>query len=522
MKDHQERMPTPGHCETTDHLIREIFTDSATSLIREWTTLLIHAGIAMYPADLIQVGPSQLHVYGMLLLYERRKFPRAAATAILSSLMTDSAGPFTVTVMQCAMRAAIDGSSAVRLAFIQCVAQYLAVVPEDISDDFGELRIEEILRKSPIDWILQFDGTPPCLGPLLNLLQNDPHPRIRQIAAQLLGGSFSCDVDFQRFSMHRAAHCSLFSNDEMTKPPLLRPRYSEDLFSIHDLERFELIQEHRAPITALSFDLGHTNISIGSADGIVSWSSNKWQVTNCPIAGLVHLPNFVLVVAADDGTIHIVRDGCSCPFEMFRPSFSLPTRRPIIVGIPNTSILFYSQGTHEVFVWDLSSLQMLDVFELPAIPQQFAVVDEELFCRLENGTIVRINSRTFQIEDEYECPVDKRIVRIGQFKSALFAAMEDGEVLHWRGKTKGPRYMRGKNGSGEKVVDLLVHPWLHRMVLVTEYRVQLSPVPDGEDGELVRNGGKPVKCSFDSLWPLLAIGSADGSVAVWRIPPSKR
>jgi hypothetical protein len=108
------------HAESTDHLLPSLFTVSP--LLREWTALLINAGLALYQADPRFLGPSFIHIHAFLLLYDSRKYTRAIAVAILTALMAPSCSEFNVTLMRLAMKAAIDGSGVVRLAFAHCAA----------------------------------------------------------------------------------------------------------------------------------------------------------------------------------------------------------------------------------------------------------------------------------------------------------------------------------------------------------------------------------------------------------------
>jgi WD40 repeat protein len=260
-----------------------------------------------------------------------------------------------------------------------------------------------------------------------------------------------------------------------------------------------------APVTALAFSLDHGSVASGSADGRVRWGDNEWCVCEKRISAILHLPGCAIAAAADDGVVYVLRHDVEATVDAFRPAIVRAGRPIAMAAIPGSAVAFIAQGGPAVVVWDVAALLLIDVVQTPAVVTQFVIVGGAVYCAMENGVVCRVNSKTYEIEELLDFLAGSKIVRIGEHRGMLYAVADNGAVHLWE-SGKLPRAVR----AGEKGVrDCLLHAAMVGCVVVAEDGVVL-------DNAKIAAGGV-VCCCFDSVRPLLAIGSADGSVAVWRL-----
>jgi hypothetical protein len=148
--------------------ILEIDSGSMSSpLVREWTALLIHAGIAFYQtADNPSfVQPSQVHA--------------AATVAILTSLMAPECHEFNLTLVHIALKAAV-----VRLALVYLVGRSIFLSSTILPPN--DRPLDWFVRKDAAAFMAQPVLAPPRLRQLLVALSGDPSPQIRAIAENVL------------------------------------------------------------------------------------------------------------------------------------------------------------------------------------------------------------------------------------------------------------------------------------------------------------------------------------------------
>lgn len=139
LRDVQSRLSCFFNTEnTTDKFLPLLFQSSP--LLREWILLFIHSTISRFSLE-IKIGSSYLHVYCMLLLAERRKLTRAAAVNILTTILIPRCFEFNRTIMNCALKAAVDGSRIVRFAFLCMVARFTFLNQDKLDGKITEVTI---------------------------------------------------------------------------------------------------------------------------------------------------------------------------------------------------------------------------------------------------------------------------------------------------------------------------------------------------------------------------------------------
>jgi WD40 repeat protein len=438
-------------------------------------------------------------------LYDHRKYTRAAAVAILTSLMAPECHEFNLTLVHLALKAAVDGAEIVRLALVYLVGRYIflssAILPPD------ECPLDWFVRRDAAAFMAQPVLAPPRLRQVLVALSSDPSPHIRAVADSVLRDP-SDPEHHKAFTTNStlirgAAHAALFSR--CASDVCLPPRYDANLFAVPGTERLEVMPHYNAPVTALAFSLDHGSVASGSADGRVRWGDNEWSVCEKRISAILHLPGCAVAAAADDGIVYVLRHDVAATVDAFRPAIVSASRPIAMAAIPGSAVAFIAQGGCAVVVWDVAALLLIDVIQTPAVVTQFAIVGNAVYCAMENGVICKVNSKTYEIEELLDVLAGTKIVRIGDHRGMVYAVADNGAVHLWE-SGKLPKTVR----EGEKDVrDCLLHAELDGCVVVDEDGVCV--------GEAKLAAGGVVCCCLDSMRPLLAIGSADGSVAVWRL-----
>jgi hypothetical protein len=499
IKEAQVKIPCPLHTETTDQLSPQLFHSSP--LVREWTALLIHAGIALYQTEPRYTGPTWLHVRAMLLLYDNRKFTRAAGIAILTSLMAPECHEFNLTIVHLALKAAVDGAALVRLSLAHLISRYLRLSTGDPPPERSELPLDWFIRKDAHEFMAQAIVSPPPLRQVLRAFSNDPSNEVRELADGLLEDpAREKDLSAEHARLvHRTAHAALFSKAalDVTMPP----RYGAELFRIGEIECLEKTRQYDAEVSALVFSLDHGSVAFGNADGRVCWGDDEWRIGKGRITSIVPLPGLALAVASDDGCVYIVRHDIETTLEAFRPGITKAEARITMAAVPGSSIAFIAHGGVEILVWDVAALLLIHRILVSTVVTQFGVVGNKLFCALENGVIHRIHPETYQIEATFGV-AGESIVRMGDHRGQLYTVSNRGIVRLWN-DGGSVVFREAENG----VVDCLLHPTLSGRVVVKNDAILLD--------EARFDGGGTVCCCMDGNRPLLAIGGADGSVAVW-------
>ena len=512
LKDSQTLMVYYCDPKTTNRLLPLLFTSSP--LVREWISLLLHASIARFSVAPGLIGPSGLHAYAMLLLFDTRKYTRAVGVAILTSIMAPGYPEFNSTVMQCAMKAAIDGHRMVRLAYIYCVARYANLNKDDCTDD-REYTMDFYLRKDILQYAKDEVTARPALKQSILMLSHDADSEIRDIATAIL----QCPTESRYFSgfqgygtdIHRAAHASLFSRSQ--PHPNLIPRYDEHLFYSDELEHFETRSLHNSKVTVLAFDPTHSDITCGYEDGTIIWGDNTWNI-NSSVVALAHLPKRALAVASSTGEIHMLSCGWAHAIEVFRPSITPPKAPTIIKLIPGTAKAFIAQGNNEIIIWDLEALLAIDHIVTSSPPVHFVVLGSKLLCALTLGSIIQVDIDTHKIERQYEAHAGHRIMKMGESSGHLYTVIDNGQLYRWD-TLDYPQSTACEAGF----TDFCIHRLYPSAVKVTARAAFFIP-PEGDPVPLPANDKLPVCCCFDDARPMCAIGYSDGCYSVWRIPKS--
>lgn len=508
----------PIKCYPDTQKIGELipFLFSSSPLLREWFTLLIHAMVSVCQPNPRETGKIGLHVAAMLLLYEDRIYTRAAGVALLSALIAQHSPEFNDTVLRCAVKAAFDGSSLVRLAFVRCVAVYAVNNKDNLeyqTDDF----LDKLTIPNATNCLSTCDTEKVPARQLLLALTNDPCPEVREAAKSVLENPSMADWDascYERIKqLHRIAHRSLFS--KLASQEHLRERYPEDLFARSDLELegLESLTGHTAPVTVVTFDSDHGNVCSGHADGTVCWADNKWKGEDSPVSSICQLRHHVIAVGYKNGVVCLFRNKTKAAIDCFRPSLEPNGRDVVMATAPDKGVTFISQGTPSITVWNLQSLLRVAQIKTEAVPLHFVIVSNRLYCALEGQVILHINVDTYEVVERVT--VNSPVLRIGDRFGKLYTVLCNGEVYIWESLTQEPRrYPNGISG----VVDISLHRVLRYGVIIVGNMSKLMTSDDGSAIEITMGKSTPLCCCFDDVHPLCAVGHADGSVDVWRVP----
>lgn len=133
VRDCHKSMMSFVRASQLEDFTRYIFTSSP--ILREWIVIFLHSSFTKCTPFLGDVGPIGIQTYSALLLYEKRNFTRAAALTVLTAMMSDTNISFDHTLMNCALKAAIDGSYIVRHAFLLCTAYYVELTNRKLLDE---------------------------------------------------------------------------------------------------------------------------------------------------------------------------------------------------------------------------------------------------------------------------------------------------------------------------------------------------------------------------------------------------
>lgn len=489
-----------------DKLIRKLF--DSPPRIREWLSFLLFSGIPKYN---FQLGKKNLHVYSMLLLYDKIKFTRTMAIIILTSLMSVGWQNFNENLMRCALKGAIDGSNIVRLAFLYCVARYCNLNNE-LCDEVENESLEEILRADPLKFSAEHQK--PKLRQLVTLLKADPNQEVRETASHLLNdpqnSGYELSHEHFSFTIYRLAHKSLFCSSQ--KKYEIKQRYPDNFIMNNTFEMFETINYKTSSITAISFDLNHENVCFGNEKGHILLNQNKWKISSAVIS-LIHLANNILVAANEDGSIYIFKDGGMAELESFRPSISFPNSKTIICSIPKSYIIFISQGYNSIYVWDIESLLLIHCIQIPyeSSPVCMYYFNDCLYVALQNGIILCI--KNYEIVRTSTFHQNQVILRIGEYNHKLYSITSQGIIYIWDdlenqtqfGKEIGP------------VTDILLHPIIPYAIKV-DSTVSFINLLNNEVYELDAKSTNCTCVAFDGERKLAAIGFDNGSVSIWKFP----
>ena len=510
-KDGQSKMNCYIDSQTIEKLVPYLFTTSALS--RQWVAILIHASIARYQVEPKSIGPSGIHAYASLLLHDNRKYTRAAGVAILTSLLAPNCPEFNRMVMKCAMKAALDGYSMIRLGFLYCAVRYTALNKDDCTEE-GTYPLSFYIRQDLVKYASRETGEDkPLLRHVLVALSEDPDPTVREVAASILDDPLeSAYLDaFQGHGtrIHQEAHMELFSRNERSTH--MAARYDEELFGIDVLEMFEVRDMNQSKITFLGFDTTHTNVTCGCQDGTVWWGDNCWEV-NDSVVSIVHLQYYTIAVATAAGDIYIFRSGIEKFLEVFRPSLAKPKSQTIMAVVPGSSKVFIAQGNNEILVWDLNALLLIDQITVASPPMQFVILQDKLLCALTHGSIVQIALDTHQIEREYAPHAGHRITKMLDSGENLCTVLENGAIYIW--DTSDAPQLKSQE---EHLIDIAIHKVYRKLIKITSDGAILT-TNDSASISLCIEDKTPVCCCFDDLYPICAIGYSDGSYSTWRIP----
>ncbi|OHS99507.1 hypothetical protein TRFO_34048 [Tritrichomonas foetus] len=537
IRDRQSHLICSFNPETTDKILSLIFYSSP--ILREWIIIFCHSSSARYNSDANIIGPTGIHTITMLLLYENRKFTRAIALAVLTTIMTTRSPEFNETIMRCALKASIDGSHIVRHAFLLCAAIYMKLNNVSINENEKEYELDYLIRKD----IQQFTNTNtninlnnqqnsdqqnnlidkqivPQITPLLKFLMKDPYEENSNFAKKIIESIETMDLNElvalqneYTCYIHKMAHTLLFS--QKCSKYQIHQRYCDNFFSDDQLEQFELIDTNTGPIVAIAFDYSHKTFCTASANGIVAWGENRWKIceNNEAIQAICPLSDLSWAVVSNVGVVYVLRDGLEKPIDAFMPSMKPPTGKTIMLSSPDSSHVYISQGNNELLVWDIEALLMIDRIDVENPIKLMAKINEFLYLAFENGVVVQLNTKTNDIIGRNEMHKGQNIVRIGNHNNILFSATENGPLFFW----EDFEFPRQISDEWNFCNDFLVHP-IYPIAIKTNEICTLLQLYEDAPIELQTNRKHTCTCCcFDGNRPLCAIGYDDGFVSVWRI-----
>jgi hypothetical protein len=508
-KDRGARMQLGLDTQSMESLLGPLF--GAAPLVRECIAVLVHAALAACSNDCEATGPIAVHVRAMLLLYERRRHTRAIAVSILASLLSVDSREFNATILNCALKAMVDGSATVRRAFVYLIARYMHLSQDEFEPEQSPEGLAFFVRKDPLDFAQNRALLlPPKLRGFVEFMRGDPDPVIAQAAAMILNDPVNSGIEkaFEEDAMniHYFVHCSLFSKDAAA--PIKMGSYDDGLFSIDELDLFEELDGLGRP-TFVSFDLRHAELAWGTESGFVQCAQNRWKVGDFAVTAILYLSETMLAAATADGVIRIYRAGDPNPVESFRPGIGAgPT---VIAGRP--PIVFVAQGEGDILVWDIAALLLIDYVRVPVRVEHMVVIGDRLFCGLATGLILEIGVESREICREFDSYIGRKIIRMGEWRERLYTVFESGEVFLWEAGGE----VKKLYGGTEKTIDFVMHPVFAKAIVIANGQVSVLSL---ESGELV---GLPeetaaVACCVDSVKPMAAIVRANGSIGVWKFP----
>jgi hypothetical protein len=489
---------------------------SSSSLLRQWIAVWTHSYMARFDIQPCVCQASNINVYAVLLLYENRPYTRAAAVSILTDLLYPDELAYNTAIVQLAAKALIDGSKLVRETYLHCICLFLSLLKEGVIDNVpvGEPEgIEHYLRKdmcSPVNYDL---GLSSVLA-IVDAFTEDPCQDIREIAESLLelpDGSMGDFVE-QGVAIHRMAHMALFTRSQKERKI---ERYTEQLFAVDEVERFEILEVSQSRISALTLDFDHGNICGGTEDGTVFWGGTQWHPSASKICGVVPIDSLHVLAAAIDGSLYIFRNGCSQHVDCFRSCLKKPSGDVLMVTYGD--YLFLAQGQDEILVWDIRALLLVDVIRMDRVVSKLARVRDKLFSGMNDGTILQIDldSSNYEVSQVFTCCCGKRILRLGEHDGRLYCVLEDGRVYFWQEV--------GDACSTDICCDCL--PFFELLfdgkwsygVRLKENCMELIDIESGRVKEMRIDGSRPSCCYVDWKWPCCIVGLENGCVEVWRI-----
>lgn len=423
-------------------------------ILREWIILFIHSFCRSSPTNNEQNGPLGLHSLCSLLLFEKRQFTRAASLSTLLTMFDENSPSFNDILMNCALKAAIDGSSIVRRAFLYCLYAYKEMKklkPEqtdntsslDSIEDACHTLVDDMILSNKDKWLCSENGLNQKLDRLLEFCLNDPNEENRKLAQKIHNDDFN-ELNHLRseyeIGIHRMAHTLLFIHEDSSKG--IQQRYGNDFFEDDEIEMFDLIDTQAGPISAISFDFEHKTFCAASENGDVVWGSNHWKIGNGQyIQSICPLRNRAWAALSRDGIVYILHDGNDQVIDSFRPSIQIVKkesqesvcqynrekykrfqdckketqlggkdfRRELIqepvshvdeinfeencsalCSSPDSPIIFISSATKEILAWDIEAFLLVGRIEVESPPKFLIRIVDKLYAALNNGVILQI------------------------------------------------------------------------------------------------------------------------------------
>ena len=481
--------------------------------VRQWIFLFIQSSISTFPAEPILIGPTAIHGYAMLLMYDSSYITRAAAICLLSYIMAPDWINFNNNVIRIAMKGALDGSYVVRLCFLRCLYRYISLSNYSFDDDDDEPEDTElIVRFDP----LAFSNcvvTKPKLKCLIEQLKKDPNTEVAKFAEIVFNHSEEDDYEESPRStskrIHKIAHASLFSKSLLNKE--INSRYKDTIIMVNNLELLEIIESKKGKIVSLSFDSNSCTVIYATETGDICYGSNHWKVT-CSILQVCNLPYNGLAVSQSDGAIHIYRNGFETEIDSFLPSI-LHYSNKIVMG--NNATLFYiSQDQNKIFLWDLISLLLIEIIEVECPVQSITCINKNfVYFALTNGKILLAENN--KIVKSSERFINQTIIKMGRYNNFLWTYTSNGEINLWE-NFDCPKCIANDmfNYPGNKIS---ISPYLPLIISIND-TVTLKNFSTGHSYEMKCEKANPVCCCMDDDKPIAAIGYEDGSVSIWRLP----
>jgi hypothetical protein len=461
-----------------------LFHRSTHPLVREWITINIHATIIRHTIDVQEHADSNLPAYAALLLLDGSRYARAAAVSILSHLMMANYREFNASLMHTAMRAAVDGSALVRLAFAHCLSRYMALHGPTTDERYS---LEFFLR-SPLDQPAGYPNT----EQLVEILANDPALDVRAVARSAPNAA----PEWDGTEIHRLAHLALFSQDQTCEE---NPRYDGSLFLANDLDLLETIRKSDAKIVVVEIFEGI--VCFGTTRGEVGWGRSTWKLDSSAVKSICHIAQGRLLAATATSVYMVVR-GSDRWVECFTPGCDIAS----ICRLPRSSIVSILRK-RQLTLWNFATLLIERESELPDDGIALATVGDSMFCLMRNGTIIKVAKDGLSIEAEVPAP-SSRLAMIGEHDRVLYASGPGGAWV-W----KNNLWLEWQ--SVPNIEEVVLHRTLHRAlarraseVIVIEIGMKLQAFATAI----------PTCVCWDEEQPMCAVGHRDGTIAVWRVP----
>lgn len=481
--------------------------------LRLWLVIFLLSSLLTYPLEPLLTGPAGTHVQAMLLMYDSVYLTRALAVHMITALMSVKSPQFNINLMRCALKGCIDGSSSVRLAFLACVARYVILMEDELTET-RRPNIDTILREDPPT----FSNEPieqPQLKSLIGFLTNDPNEKVRNLAKEILENPIESDFDDlylpQANELIETAHSRLFAQDFLKNE--MKERYFDQLFQSDEIELFETISiQQNSKITTIELYKPLKLLCCGTDQGKIVFGKNVWNIQKGVIK-ICHFPSHVIAVASNDGAIHLFKNGFESEIDSFLPGI-LHFSQIIKMTCDAKENIYVAQDQSEITIWNIPSLSFIKRLALETPIQDLIWIDSFLYIVLTTGQILKFNSATYTIDSKSDRFIGQKLVSLSSYKNLLCTSFGSNEIYLWELFNEPTKIYQ----TSETITSFATSETLSLLLIVlNSKKVVIKNIETRKEAVLKSTEKTYISCCIDSSKPLAALGCDDGTTEVWRI-----